>query len=43
VLGRLDGARVGLERSPHLVLAALGGALFTACGVISAALRPRKN
>ncbi len=43
ILGRLDGVRVGMERSPGLVAAAAGAVLLTSAGVISAALRPRKN
>jgi hypothetical protein len=43
VLGRLDGVRVELARSPGLVAAAAGAVLLTFAGVLSAALRPRKN
>jgi hypothetical protein len=43
ILGRVDGVRVGIERSPGLVAAALGAVVLMSAGVVSAALRPRKN
>lgn len=43
ILGRLDAIRVGVVRSPGLVLAAAGAAILTAAGIATAALRPRRS
>jgi hypothetical protein len=43
ILGRLDGLRVALARSPGLVAAAAGAVLLMGAGVVSGALRPRRD
>jgi hypothetical protein len=42
VLGRIDGLRVAVARSPGPAFAAAGAVLLTAGGIVSAALRPRR-
>ena len=43
ILGRLDGLRVAMARSPGLVVAAVGAVLLMGAGVVSGALRPRRS
>ena len=43
ILGRLDGLRVALVRSPGLVVAAAGAVVLMGAGVLSGVLRPRRN